>query len=67
VTDKAEQSAATNNDDDSDFWLAIPGFRESLREAEADYAAGRTVSGEEIRDRLGLRPRGVLRTAQDEM
>jgi hypothetical protein len=67
VIDKAEQSAAINRDDDTDFWLAIPGFLESLREAEADYAVGRTISGEEVRDRFGLRPRGVMRPTQDEM
>jgi hypothetical protein len=43
MTNAADQSA-DDDDDDTDFWLAIPGFRESLIEAEADYAAGRTFS-----------------------
>jgi hypothetical protein len=50
VTDNADRPA----DDDTDFWLSVPGFRESLIEAEADYVAGRTFSGEEVRTRFGL-------------
>ncbi len=42
------------DEDDTDFWLATPGFRESLIEAEADIAAGRTYSAEEVRARFGL-------------
>jgi len=53
VTGTADEST---NGDDTDFWLAIPGFRESLVEAEADYAAGRTFGEEEIRARFGLSP-----------
>jgi hypothetical protein len=62
VTDKADQLANDDPDDDTDFWLSIPGFRESLIEAEADYAAGRTVGEEEIRARFGLPPRGSCET-----
>jgi hypothetical protein len=51
----ADQTA--DDEDDTDFWLAIPGFRESLIEAAADYAAGRTFSGDEIRARFKLPPR----------
>lgn len=51
--------------DDTDFWLAIPGFRESLVEAEADYAAGRTFGEEEIRARFGLPPGGAGRAVRD--
>jgi hypothetical protein len=65
VTDSADQ--VTDDDDDTDFWLAIPGFRESLIEAEADYAAGRTFSEKEIRTRFGLPPRQAARTARDEI
>jgi hypothetical protein len=43
MTNTADQSA-DDDDYDTDFWLAIPGFCESLIEAEADYAAGRTFS-----------------------
>jgi hypothetical protein len=46
-----------DDEDDTDFLLAIPGFRESLIEAAADYAAGCTVSGDEIRARFNLPPR----------
>ena len=31
------------------------GAREDLREADADYAAGRTISGAALRQRYGLR------------
>ncbi|GAB5901802.1 hypothetical protein OKHIL_76130 [Mycolicibacterium mageritense] len=64
MTDKADESAAGEV---ADFWLAIPGFRESLIQAEADYAAGRTFGEEEIRARFGL-PRGNGgRTVRDEI
>src|SRR6478672_8355465 len=36
------QLANGDPDDDTDFWLTIPGFGNSLIEAEADYATGRT-------------------------
>lgn len=49
MTNTADQSA--DDDDDTDFWLAIPGFRESLIEAGADYAAGRT-----FREHPSLKP-----------
>lgn len=52
VTDRADESA--NGGDDTDFWLSIPGLRESLSEAEADCAAGRTFGEEEIRAHFGL-------------
>jgi hypothetical protein len=48
---------SADDEDDTDFWLATPGFRESLIEAEADIAAGRTYSAEEVRARFGLAPR----------
>ncbi|UMB70022.1 hypothetical protein [Mycobacterium paraterrae] len=35
--------------------LQTPGLLEELRQADADYLAGRTVSGEEVRARYGLR------------
>ena len=35
VTDKVDRPA---DDDDTDFWLSVPSFRESLIEADADYA-----------------------------
>jgi hypothetical protein len=50
---------SADDEDDTDFWLATPGFRESLIEAEADIAAGRTYSAEEVRARFGLAPREV--------
>jgi antitoxin YefM len=34
--------------------LRTPGIAEELDQADADYAAGKTVSGEEIRARYGL-------------
>jgi antitoxin YefM len=34
--------------------LQIPGFVDELRQADVDFAAGNTVSGEEIRKRYGL-------------
>ncbi|WP_232065605.1 MULTISPECIES: hypothetical protein [Mycobacterium] len=53
VTGNADQWA----DDDTDFRLALPGVRESLIEAEADYRAGRTFSEGHIRAHYGLLPR----------
>jgi hypothetical protein len=61
VTDKADRPA-DDDDDDADFWLSIPGFRESLIEAEADYAAGHTFSGEELRTKFGLPARDADRS-----
>jgi hypothetical protein len=60
MTTTADQSA-DDDDDDTDFWLAIPNFRESLIEAEADYAAGRTFSEQEIRAHFGLPARDADR------
>jgi len=57
------QLANGDPDDDTDFWLTIPGFGNSLIEAEADYATGRTSGEEEIRTRFGLPPRGRSRPA----
>ena len=51
---------SADDEDDTDFWLATPGFRESLIEAEADIAAGRTYSAEEVRARFGLAFGGKL-------
>lgn len=34
--------------------LRTPGLAEELKRADADYAAGNTVSGEQIRQRYGL-------------
>lgn len=35
--------------------LRTPGIVEELKQADADYAAGNTVSGEQLRERYGLR------------
>ena len=35
--------------------LRSPGIAEELKQADADYAAGNTVSGEQIRQRYGLK------------
>ncbi len=35
--------------------LRTPGIGEELAQADADYAAGNTVSGEQIRQRYGLK------------
>ena len=61
VTDKADRSAYYD-DDETDFWLSVPGIRESLIEAEADYAAGRIFDEEEIRTQFGLPPREANRS-----
>ena len=36
------------------FWLSQPGIHESLAEAEADIAAGRTHNEAQVRQSLGL-------------
>jgi hypothetical protein len=56
MTDSGEDSAA-GEEDETAFWLSVPRFRESLAEADADYAAGRTHGESEIRARYGLAPR----------
>lgn len=60
MTDNADEST-NGDDDDTKFWLVVPGFRESLIEAEADYAAGRTFGEDEIRARYGLPARDAGR------
>jgi hypothetical protein len=62
VTEPADISAADDERDETAFWLSLPGLRESLAEADADYAAGRTFGEQEIRARYGLPP---LDTADD--
>jgi len=39
------------------FWLSQPGIHESIAEAEADVAAGRTYTEAEVRASLGLPPK----------
>ncbi|TXI56049.1 hypothetical protein [Mycolicibacterium mageritense] len=58
MTDPAE-SSAVGEEDETAFWLSVPGLHESLAEADADYAAGRTYGEEEIRARYGLPPRSA--------
>lgn len=31
------------------FWTSVPGIRQTLAEGDADVAAGRTLSGDEVR------------------
>lgn len=63
VTGKADQPA-DDDGKDTDFWLALPGFRESLIEAQADYGAGRTFTEQGIRTHFGLPQRD---TDQEEL
>lgn len=51
------KNSADGDEDETDFWLSVPGILESLAEADADYAAGRTYGEDEIRARYGLPPR----------
>lgn len=51
------ENPVDEDEDETAFWLSVPGIRESLAEAEADYAAGRTYGEDEIRARYGLPPR----------
>jgi antitoxin YefM len=46
--------------------LAQPGTREELAQADRDYAAGRTVSGDELRVRYGLSERRRKRSSPRE-
>jgi len=39
------------------YWLSRPGIRESVAAAEREYAAGETISGEDLRAEFGLPPR----------
>ncbi|HEX8093350.1 type II toxin-antitoxin system Phd/YefM family antitoxin [Jatrophihabitans sp.] len=36
------------------YWLSRPGIRESIAQAEREYAAGETISGDELRAEFGL-------------
>ncbi len=36
------------------FWLSKPGIVESVAAAEQEYAAGKTVSGDDLRAQFGL-------------
>ena len=36
------------------YWLSKPGIRESIAQAEREYAAGETISGDEVRAEFGL-------------
>lgn len=40
------------------FWLSQPGIRDSVSQAEADIAAGRTYGEEQIRAELDVPKRG---------
>lgn len=40
------------------FWLSQPGIRDSISQAEADIAAGRTYGEEQIRAELDVPKRG---------
>jgi len=35
------------------FWLSQPGIREDVAAARRDFAAGKTISGEDLRARYG--------------
>ena len=35
-------------------WLSQPGIRDSLSEAERDYATGATINGDDLRAEFGL-------------
>lgn len=58
MTDPVETSTA-GDEDETAFWLSVPGLSESLAEADADRAAGRTYGEEEIRADYGLTPRST--------
>ncbi|MEO6500926.1 MAG: type II toxin-antitoxin system Phd/YefM family antitoxin [Jatrophihabitantaceae bacterium] len=36
------------------YWLSKPGIRESIAQAQHEYAAGETISGDELRAEFGL-------------
>jgi len=36
------------------YWLSKPGIRESIAQAEREYAAGETISGDDLRTEFGL-------------
>jgi len=57
MTDSADFAVA--DDDEKDSWLSTPGLREAPIEAQADFAAGRTIGSQEIRARFGLPLRHV--------
>ena len=36
------------------YWLSRPAIRESIAQAEREYSAGETISGDELRAEFGL-------------
>ena len=36
------------------YWLSRPGIRESIAQAEREYATGETISGDDLRAEFGL-------------
>jgi antitoxin YefM len=38
------------------YWLSMPDIRQSIAAAEREYAAGKTISGKELRAEFGLPP-----------
>jgi hypothetical protein len=60
MTDSVDGSPA-GEEDETAVWLSVPGLPESLAEADADYAAGRTYGEDIVRARYGLTPRAWRR------
>ena len=48
---------ADEHDDDTDFRQSVPGLRESLIEADAEYAVGPTISEHKVHAANGVSPR----------
>lgn len=52
VTADSDEDDDWDDDEDAEretaYWLAVPGIRESIAQAEREYAAGETMSGEEL-------------------
>lgn len=63
ITRHGKPAAVLMSADDLDslretlHWLSRPGVRESVAEAEREYAAGGTTSGDDLRAEFGLPPR----------
>jgi hypothetical protein len=62
VSREANEDDPAAVDEETECWLSQPHILQSLAEADADYAAGRTFSGEEIRTLFGLPPREADRS-----
>ena len=55
MTSEANEDPAAV-DEETEYWLSQPHILQTIADAEADFAAGRTLGEEEIRNEFGVPP-----------